>query len=309
MNIDQNRLFLWIEQYLFFPTQLQTFVSFLLIPFTLVYCLIVSIKRFMKNEVDYGIPIVSVGNLIVGGSGKTPFTISLAKNKDDVAIVLRGYGRESSGLLIVSFKGRILENVQNSGDEAMLYAMSLNKATVIVSEDRVLAIKKAKELGLKVVFLDDGFSKYNIKKFDILIRPSVEPTNLFCLPSGGYREPRSMYEHANIVAKEGVNFTRICDISNPTNNMVLVTAISKPQRLDKYIDENIQKFYFPDHYFFSKEELENIIRQTKATSLLMTRKDFVKVKDFGLNISILELDIQINKNVLKAIDRYIHVNS
>jgi tetraacyldisaccharide 4'-kinase len=306
---NKNEFFLWIEQYLFFPNQIQTFISFLLIPFSLIYCLIVTVKRMNAKPIDYEIPIISIGNLIVGGSGKTPFTIALAKNFDNCAIILRGYGRQSTGLFVVSYQGRVLENVKKSGDEAMLYATQLNKATVIVSEDRVEGINKAKELGAKVIFLDDGFSKINIKKFDILIRPRKEPTNLLCLPSGGYREPKSLYETANLVAKENTNFTRQCYISNQTEKMVLVTAISKPQRLNKFIDEDIKKFYFPDHYYFQKEELEEIIAQTNATSILVTRKDYVKLKNFNLPISILELDINIDKSVLKLVQRYVNVNS
>jgi tetraacyldisaccharide 4'-kinase len=72
----------------------------------------------------------------------------------------------------------------------MLLANSLKNATVIVSEDRVKAILKAKELGCKIIFLDDGFSKYQIAKFNILLKPKDEPTNNFCIPSGGYREPK-----------------------------------------------------------------------------------------------------------------------
>ena len=130
--------------------------------------LIIALKRASSKPIDFGIPIVSIGNIIIGGSGKTPLTIELAKKYEDVAIVLRGYGRESRGLYIVSNRGKIEQGVRVSGDEAMLLANSLPKATVIVSEDRKKAILKAKELGCKIVFLDDGFSKYDINKFDIL---------------------------------------------------------------------------------------------------------------------------------------------
>ena len=157
---------------------------------------------------EFGVPVISIGNLIVGGSGKTPFAIYLAKNRDNVCVILRGYGRVSKGLHVVSKHGRILENVEISGDEAMLLAQALPRATVIVSIDRAEAIKKAKEMGCKLIILDDGFSKVNIKKFDILLRPKKEPENVFCLPSGGYREPKMMYSVANMVLKEGIDFQR-----------------------------------------------------------------------------------------------------
>ena len=85
---------------------------------------------------DFGIKIVGVGNLNVGGSGKTPLVTALASKYDDVAIILRGYGRNSKGLYVVKDKNTILEDVSISGDEAMIYAQKLKSAIVIVSEDR-----------------------------------------------------------------------------------------------------------------------------------------------------------------------------
>ena len=78
----------------------------------------------MAVRKDFGIPIISVGNLVVGGSGKTPFTIAIAKELKDVAIISRGYGRKSKGLIEVSRKGMILTDVEHSGDEPMLVITS-----------------------------------------------------------------------------------------------------------------------------------------------------------------------------------------
>ncbi len=125
---------MWIEKYLFNPSFFQKIISFLFLPFTFIYCLIVYLK-FPKKYKDMKIPIISIGNLIVGGSGKTPFTISLANRYKNVAVVMRGYGRKSKGCIVISKNGEILENVEISGDEAMEIAQNTN-ATVIVSEDR-----------------------------------------------------------------------------------------------------------------------------------------------------------------------------
>ena len=160
----KNSLHLWIEDYLFFPNTFQKIISFLLLPFTFIYMLIILTKRAMSKEIEFGIPIISVGNIIVGGSGKTPVTIKLASKYENACIILRGYGRASKGLYVVSLNGKILEDVKTSGDEAMLLANSLPKATIIVSENRIKAILKAKELGCKIIFLDDGFSKSFIQK-------------------------------------------------------------------------------------------------------------------------------------------------
>jgi tetraacyldisaccharide 4'-kinase len=300
----KQKLYLWIEDYLFFPNSFQRIISFLLLPLTFIYMLIILIKRAMAKEIQFGIPIISVGNIIVGGSGKTPITIKLASNYDNACVILRGYGRASKGLFVISQNGKILEDVKVSGDEAMLLANSLAKATIIVSENRVKAIQKAKELGCKIVFLDDGFSKYQISKFNILLRPKDEPTNIFCLPSGGYREPKGFYAQADIELLENSDFRRVITIkkdgieSSVPIRTILITAISKPKRLLEYLPKDIEMISFPDHYDFTQEDISKIQENYKDYSFVTTGKDFVKLKKFNLhNIYLMDLDIKISDKV------------
>lgn len=266
--------------------------------------LIILIKRTKARESDFEIPVISVGNLIVGGSGKTPITIKLASKYENPCIILRGYGRASKGLYVISQNGKVLEDIQTSGDEAMLLANSLPNASVIVSENRVEAIKKAKELGCKIVFLDDGFSKYNIKKFNILLRPKKEPTNFFCLPSGGYREPKGMYFYADLELQEGKDFFRIITIKKDNKEAVLpkktvlLTAISKPDRLLEFLPEGTKMISFPDHHTFTKEEIESISDTYEDYAIVTTGKDLVKLKKFRVrNLYLMDLDIKIDENV------------
>ncbi|RXK06135.1 tetraacyldisaccharide 4'-kinase [Halarcobacter bivalviorum] len=310
----KQKIFLWVEDYLFFPNTFQQIISFLLLPFTFIYMLIIALKRANAKVIEFGIPVISVGNIIVGGSGKTPFTIFLAKKYSDVCVILRGFGRESKGLYVVSNKGKILEDVKTSGDEAMLLANSLNDATIIVSEDRKEAILKAKELGCKVVFLDDGFSKYDIKKFDILIRPKEEPTNLFCLPSGGYREPKMAYSYADLELKEGRDFKRVVSFSKDGKyvdilpiKLLLLTAISKPKRVLDFLPENTILEAFPDHHTFTQEDIDKILVEYKDYSIITTEKDFVKLQEFNLDdLYLMNLELQIDEDdKLNIIDEYI----
>ena len=266
--------------------------------------LIILIKRAMAKEIYFGIPIISVGNIIIGGSGKTPVTIKLASKYEDVCVVLRGYGRASKGLYVVSLNGKILVDVKTSGDEAMLLANSLSNATIIVSENRIKAILKAKELGCKIIFLDDGFSKYQISKFNILLRPKDEPTNIFCLPSGGYREPKGFYAQANIELLEGTDFERVISIKNDGKvcelpaKTILITAISKPKRLLEFLPKDIKMISFPDHYTFTKDDIFKIQNEYKDYSFVTTGKDFVKLKEFNItNLYLMDLDIKINEKV------------
>lgn len=288
---------MWVEEYLFYPhTWTHRLLSYLLLPFSVIYCTVVLFKRYLgkRKRISFSIPIISIGNLTVGGNGKTPFCITLAKRYDHVAIILRGYGRKSHGMLIVSDHGQIMCDAMASGDEAMLYAKSLPGTTVIVSEDRVEAIRLAKKRGAKLIFLDDGFSKSHIAKIDILMKPNPEPTNTFCLPSGPYREPRFLYQNADLVISEGRDFVRHVEVLSPTSKMLLVTAISKPSRLDAYLPQNvIAKVTFPDHYMYNEKELEELLQTYQATSILTTQKDAVKMATFDLPLSILKLDIEI----------------
>jgi tetraacyldisaccharide 4'-kinase len=275
--------------------------------------LIIFIKRVMAKQIEFGIPIISVGNIIVGGSGKTPVTINLASKYENVCVILRGYGRASKGLYVVSLNGKILEDIKTSGDEAMLLANSLPKATIIVSEDRIKAILKAKELGCKIVFLDDGFSKYKISKFNILLRPKNEPTNIFCLPSGGYREPKGFYAQADIELLEGVDFKRVVTIKkdgksqNLPSKTLLLTAISKPKRLLEYLPKDIKMISFPDHHTFTKEEISSIQKEHKEYAILTTGKDLVKLNEFDIkNLYLMDLEIEINEKIdFSLMDEYI----
>ena len=245
---------------------------------------------------------MSIGNLIAGGSGKTPLLIELAKNFDDVAVVLRGYGRASKGLVKVSERGSILVDVATSGDEAMLIAKALGRASVYVSEDRALGIEAAKRDGAKVIFLDDAFH-HSLLKFDILI--DTDPPNRFCLPSGPYRLPRSFLKRADLVLKEGKDFKRNVSIKNPTQKMVLLTAIANPARLDPYLPKNIKKYTFEDHHTFTKAELDAIWQKERPTSFLVTSKDLVKLEQFNYPLSLLELSIELNPEVLEAVKNYV----
>ncbi len=256
----------------------------------------VILKKLFSKPKDYGVKIISIGNLIVGGSGKTPVTIELVKTEVDATIILRGYKRSSKGLVVVSKKGNILVDVAISGDEAMLYATTLKSATVIVSEDRVKAIKKAKKLGSKIIFLDDGFSKFSIKKFDILLKPNQKLLP-FCIPSGAYRFPPFFYKYANLILEEDKDFIREVNIKNPTKNMIFLTAISKPERLYKYLPKNIIKIILPDHSDFSKEFIEKILKDYNPSSILTTTKDEVKLKKYNLNLSIMNLKIVFKKEI------------
>ena len=243
---------LLIERNLYDPSPAWLALGVILAPLTLLYTLIVCLKRLFAKPQKFKIPIISVGNLTLGGSGKTPLVRALFKefNRElKTCIILRGYGRKSRGLLEVALGGRVLCDVERSGDEAMEYALFLRGANVIVSEDRAAGILRAQTLGFELVILDDGFSKFNISKFDILLRPRYAPKLPFCLPFAAYRYPPFFYKFADFIPapsdisqelrivsaadlQEGLNGTD--EISNLADEILNSTA-------DKISDLNLNR--------------------------------------------------------------------
>lgn len=273
-----------------------------MLPLSWLYCLCAYI-RYVRSVPKYmGIPVVSVGNLTVGGSGKTPLVMELSRHFTKPAVVLRGYGRQSRGMVVVKDRD-ILCDIAQSGDEAMLYAMSLPHAVVIVSEVRERGIAEAKAMGCDVVLLDDGYGKHAIEKLDIIIE--VETPNRFCLPSGPYRE--WLWRGKEVVkVQEGIAFTRSVAIENPTRKMVLVTAIARPERLEPYTPDVAEKIYFEDHHFFTHGELDAILKRTGASSLLVTQKDFVKMAPFNLNLSVMKLSLNVDERLIERVKEYVN---
>ncbi len=292
-----------VERIFYAPTFSDRLISLLLLPLSWLYCVGMFARYKSKTPRDVGLPVVSIGNLTVGGSGKTPLVTALSAGFQRPAVVLRGYGRKSEGMIVVSDGEEILCDVLTSGDEAMIYAQKLHGAVVIVSEVREHAIEKAKAMGCSVVFLDDGYSKHQIKKLDLLIE--VQTPNTACLPAGPFRERLWPGKDALSVREER-DFTRRTELKDATEKMVLVTAIARPERLDAYLPEVAGKYYFPDHHYFTFSELETILRESGASSLLVTYKDYVKIAHFELPVSLLDMELEIAPSLMENIKAYVN---
>jgi len=296
---------LFFEEMFFAPKWYHYPLILLLLPLSIIYGVIMSVRRMVTSQKNFGIPIISIGNIIVGGSGKTPFVIALATRFEHVVIISRGYGRKSKGLVEVSSEGKILVDVTQSGDEPMLMAQSLPHATVIVSEDREFAIALAKEKGAKCIILDDGFNRVEIEKFEIVLEPE-QIKNYLPFPAGAFREFWFNKKYADIVAKEGESFERKVHFENLTQKMLLVTAISNPSRLDSYLPEGVvEKVYLEDHAYFEEEKLKILLSKYEVQSLLVTEKDAVKMQNFKLPISEMKLKLEIKETIYAQVNEYI----
>jgi tetraacyldisaccharide 4'-kinase len=296
----------FFETMFFRPQWYHYVVMVLLLPFSLIYGSVMFLRRVVSKKSRFTIPILSIGNLQVGGSGKTPFVIALASRYDDVTVISRGYGRQSHGLVEVSFKGKISVDVKQSGDEPMLIAQSLPNASVIVSEDRSIAIELAMRSGAKLIILDDGFNRVEIDKYEILLEPASTP-NRFPFPSGPYREFGFTKRYADLLLKEEKDFKRVVSYENLSDRMLLVTAISHPERLDAYLPEGvIGRVYFEDHAYFDVSKIEAQMQKYGAKTILVTQKDAVKMQAFKFALSVMKLELEIDEEKLKSIDQYIN---
>ncbi len=295
----------FFERLFFRPNLFDWVIIFLLTPLSFIYAMLMLFRRLLTPKKRYSVPIVSIGNLTVGGSGKTPFVIALAKRYQNVFIISRGYGRESKGLVEVSKRGKILVDVKISGDEPMLMAKSLKNASIIVSENRHIGIEKAIEKGAKVIFLDDGFNRVDIKKYEILLFPKTIK-NYMPFPAGPFREFFFMKKFANLSLYEEKDFKRVVNVENSTKKMLLVTAISNPSRLKPFLPKGIVgEYYLEDHAFFNESLLKDKMLEIGVTSLLVTQKDEVKMQGFKLPLAVMQLELEIKNEILKKIDGYI----
>ncbi|MBI2996811.1 MAG: tetraacyldisaccharide 4'-kinase [Candidatus Melainabacteria bacterium] len=143
--------------------------------------------------------VISIGNITLGGSGKTPLVIEIAKYFISlgykVAVLSRGYKRQlvsnnSSGIVLVSDGEEIFNNYEISGDEPLLIAKKVPKAIVLVSKDRVKAGRSAIRLGAKILILDDGFQHIKLHRDEniLLLNDLVDLKNNSLFPAGTLRE-------------------------------------------------------------------------------------------------------------------------
>ena len=154
------------------------------------------------------VPVVSVGNLSVGGTGKTPFVQYLCREFAEqgwrAAVLSRGHGSEhGQNVLVVSDgNGNLLADAKQSGDEACLLAESLPGSMVVIGKDRRIAGKLAIErFAPDLIVLDDGFQYWQLERdLDIVLLDGAEPfANGHTLPRGLLREPKSHLNRAQIV--------------------------------------------------------------------------------------------------------------
>jgi tetraacyldisaccharide 4'-kinase len=190
-------------------------LSRLLIPFSWLYALAMAVRNLLYDRgllAVHRVPakVVSVGNLTVGGTGKTPLAETLVRFFADAgmkpAVVSRGYGRKGKSVLIVS-DGRVLHNnPEMTGDEPLLLAKRLGNVPVVVGADRVAAARRACErFRCDVIVLDDAFQHRRLARdLDVVVLRAAEPFgNGRVLPAGPLREPMRGLKRSHVIVLTG----------------------------------------------------------------------------------------------------------
>ena len=294
----------------------------LLLPVSLIYGLLTEIRNFLFDlkilpVYHSALPVISVGNLVAGGTGKTPFTIWLAEQLSAdyrVAVVSRGYRRQSKGLQIVSQKGKILLSAREAGDEPCLMARKLPRATVVVAEKRSAALAwLEREQAADVVILDDAFQhRYVHREIDIvLFKKAAQFWFNFPLPTGSWREFPWRIQRARFVGLaekqnlplvsrdkqfhvKAVNATLMDAQFNPlfklselaNTPLAAFAGIARPQAFFESLKKQglniLLTFAFSDHHSYTAAEIQKMVNQCqrkKLKYLVCTEKDLVKISN------------------------------
>jgi tetraacyldisaccharide 4'-kinase len=184
----------------------------LLMPLTWPYKLLFGLQQLVYKKNGFSFhklsqPVISIGNLTVGGTGKTPIIVDLASRlltqNIKVGILSRGYKRsKSQSCTVVSDGQGNFASIEESGDEPLMMAKMLPQAVVIVNQDRFVAGQKAiKDYNCEVLLLDDGFQHWRLQRDSDIVLLDYEnpPWNDSLLPAGRLREPLSALKRATHV--------------------------------------------------------------------------------------------------------------
>lgn len=312
------------------------FLRKILFPLAFLYWLITFIRNWFYDigvfkSHSFDVPIITVGNLSVGGTGKTPqieYLIRLLSDKYNVAVLSRGYKRSTKGFVLAD------ENATASiiGDEPFQFYSKFPNIQVAVDANRKNGIENVLQLANKpnVILLDDAFQHRKVKAGLYILLTAYD--DLFCddfiLPFGNLREsafgkkradmiivtkcPHDLSELAQqkikekLQVKQPVYFTTIayddfvfgvdakCSVSEiQQESCVLVAGIAKPKLFFDFLkNESNEMMAFPDHHHFSKQDCEQILAKAKGRKIITTEKDFVRLNGLLPNSQLYYLPIK-----------------
>ena len=277
----------------FFWNKPKSFFTLILLPITFLVFIFLLIKKIINKAKKFNIPVICVGNIYLGGTGKTPLSLLIAEE-------LKALGKKP--VIVKKF-------YEDHKDEHLL--IKKRGVPLILEKDRSNSLKLAeKEFDLAI--LDDGFQDYKIiKDLNVLCFHSKQLIgNGYILPSGPLREPLSAIKKVQIVVINGeknlifedklkkINSKisifyskyKLINQKDLNNKKILAFAgIGNPENFFNLLVAsglNVKKtISFPDHYDFKKDEILEIIEKAKKLNytVLTTEKDFLRIKNFNFS--------------------------
>ena len=282
-------------------------LSVILYPISLIVIFIVLIRKKLVTKIEFGIPVICVGNIYLGGTGKTPVSIFIASE-------LKKLGKKP--VIIRKF-------YKSHFDEYNLIKKYFSD--LIVHKNRSIAIKEAKNRNFDIVILDDGLQEYKIKKNLNIICFSQKQLigNGLVLPSGPLRESLNAVKDAHIVIINGNKDEEFEDkIRKINKSLKIFYANYEPENLSEFLNKKIfaiagignpVNFFdlltrnslhvkktksFPDHFEINELEMSKIILEAESEKceILTTEKDFLRIKNLDSSkINYLKVSLNISK--------------
>ncbi len=284
-------------------------------PLGAVYAWTVAHRLKHKKAYHANMPVICVGNIFVGGVGKTPVCLALGdilhQHQKEFYYLNHGYKAEKQGVVVEQLGHSALD----VGDEALLLA---DKAPTIVSSKRAKGAKLAEKLNAKTLIMDDGFQNPSLyKDFSFVVVDGKKGFgNEQVLPAGPLREPALVgLKRANAIILVGEDTWGVrfylernqIDLPVLTGHFELdptVVSLFKGKKVFAFAGiGNPDKFYlslqkagidvkgtqnFPDHYYYTRFDIENVKSAAKGLPLLTTEKDGVKLpKDMRQNVFVM----------------------
>jgi tetraacyldisaccharide 4'-kinase len=247
-------------------------------------------------------PVVSIGNISVGGSGKTPFVIALGQLLAERGIAFdvlsRGYGRSSTEIAVVDPDGSPVQ----FGDEPLLIARKL-QAPVIVGADRYQAgLLAEQKFSSKLHLLDDGFQHRRLHRdFDIVLLPTEDQAGSL-LPTGRLREPLTALSRADAVilfdsltrslgAKSSWHARRVVEFPAAAGRTIAFSGIARPRQFLEGLKSSgmeIASTTLRDHHRYRQVDIDRLLalkKQTNANSFITTEKDLINLGALSSQLS------------------------
>ena len=255
-------------------------------------------------------PVISVGNLAVGGRGKTPIVAAIARvllaAGERPAILTRGYARTNpqDGVVVVRDRDGLRADLARSGDEPLMLARSLPGVSVLVSSDRYLAGRLAElQLDATVHILDDGFQHLQLDRdIDIVLVGRDDVAHPVTLPGGRLREPLDTLVAADAILAadddvvieatdaESVVFRTRRVLAKPEGSELPAFAVAGVASPERFFDDLralgctlVGARAFRDHHSYTKRDVTRLTADAKAAGahiLLTTEKDYVRLLPF-----------------------------